>query len=105
MMSAMPNIAKCGLMPRRTAGGISELRLVEKRPQQPTDPVSQTLRNAVEAAGGVKALAGVLEVPEPMLAQWLEGASPPPADVLLKAADLVYRKAVATLQRANKQKK
>lgn len=79
--------------------------LVETPGGRPRDPVSQTLRNAVDAAGGVKALAGVLEVPEPVLEQWLEGSSPPPEDVLLKAADLVYRRAVATLQRANKQKK
>ena len=73
--------------------------------EKPKDPVSQTLRNAVEAAGGVKALAGVLDVPQPVLEQWLDGSSPPPGDVLLKAADLVYRRAIATLQRANKQKK
>ena len=81
------------------------MRLVDTPPQKPRDPVSQTLRNAVDAAGGVKALAGVLDVPQPVLQKWLEGASPPPGDVLLKAADLVYRRAVATLQRANKQKK
>jgi transcriptional regulator with XRE-family HTH domain len=91
-------------MPRVGGAGDSRIGLVEK-PDQPKDPVSQTLRNAVEAAGSVQALAGVLDVPQPLLAQWLAGTSTPPADVLLKAADLVYRRAVATLQRANKLKK
>lgn len=81
------------------------MRLMEPPREKPRDPVSETLRNAVDAAGGVKALAGVLNVPQPVLEEWLEGASPPPGDVLLKAADLVYRRAVATLQRTNKQKK
>ena len=72
--------------------------------KKPLDPVSQTLRNAVEAAGSVEALAGILRVPKAKLEDWLKG-SPPPGDALLKAADLVYRRAIATLQRANRQKK
>jgi len=71
--------------------------------KKPADPVSQTLRNAVEAAGGVEALARVLGVPKAKLEDWLNG-SQPPGDVLLKAADLVYRRAVATLRRVNRQK-
>ena len=72
--------------------------------RKPADPVSQTLRNAVEAAGGVDALAGVLRVPKAKLETWLDGSGTPPGDVLLKAADLVYRRAVATLRRVNRQK-
>ena len=72
--------------------------------KKPADPVSQTLRNAVAAAGSVEALARVLAVPKAKLEGWLKG-SPPPGDVLLKAADLVYRNAAATLRRANRQKK
>lgn len=96
----MPNIAKRGHLPLRLGHGAGTLLLVKK----PADPVSQTLRNAVEAAGGVEALAGILAVPKTKLEGWLEGETPP-GDVLLKAADLVYRRAVATLQRANRQKK
>jgi hypothetical protein len=101
----MPKIAKSGPVTPRTKRRTRELRLVETPREPAKDPVSQTLRNAVEAAGGVQALAGVLEVDSKALEEWLEGSSPPPSDVLLKAADLVYRKAVATLQRANRLKK
>ena len=104
-MTPMPNIAKCGVMPRRAGAAIPELRLVETSRGKGKDPVSQTLRNAVEAAGGVQALAGVLRVPKAQLESWLEGSSAPPGDALLKAADLVYRRAAATLRRANRQKK
>ena len=96
----MPNIAKCGVLPQRAGRRAGTLLLVRK----PADPVSQTLRNAVAAAGGVEALARVLAVPKAKLEDWLKG-SPPPGDVLLKAADLVYRNAAATLRRANRQKK
>ena len=100
----MPNIAKCGGSATAPARRHFQNALVEKPADKGKDPVSQTLRNAVEAAGGAEALARILAVPKAKLEDWLKG-SPPPGDVLLKAADLVYRRATATLRRANRQKK
>jgi hypothetical protein len=47
------------------------------------------LVRAAEILGGPQALSEYLEVPATRIDPWLSGQSPPPADVFLRAVDLV----------------
>ena len=50
---------------------------------------ARTLRRAAEIAGGTEELAVHLNVVPSHLALWILGAEPTPADVFLKAVDLI----------------
>jgi hypothetical protein len=46
------------------------------------------LRCIASLVGGADQLAGLLQVPSPQLALWLEGVEPVPDAIFLKAADI-----------------
>ena len=50
---------------------------------------ARTLRRAAEVAGGSEELARRLGVPPAWIEHWLGGVASPPADIFLKAVDIV----------------
>lgn len=60
---------------------------------------AETLRRAAGLVGGEQALALRLKVTPSHLALWMNGASLPPSDIFLKAADIVAEHELRELSR------
>lgn len=50
---------------------------------------ARTLKRAAQVVGGAEPLAARLNVSETRLTFWINGAAPTPADIFLKAVDLI----------------
>ena len=65
---------------------------------------ARTLRRAAELVGGELALATKLNVKPSDLTAWLGGESKPPAEIFLKAADIIGAHDLEVLRKAEKLK-